>query len=63
MVGHRPGNPAGPQLEVGHPAAAELQQNPDIRAIRRNNIPGPRQLPGIEILVHNPSISVPQTRP
>jgi hypothetical protein len=61
MVSHRPGDPAGGQLEVGHPAAAELQQNPDIRAIRRNNIRDLRQLPGIEILVHSPSDSVPQT--
>ena len=61
MVGHGLGDPAGGQLEVSHPATVELQQNPDIRAVRRNNIPGLRQLPGIEIPVHIPPVSVPQT--
>jgi hypothetical protein len=61
MVRHGLGDPSGRQLEMSHPATVELEQNPDTRAIRRDNIRGLRQLPGIEIPIHIPSVSVPQT--
>jgi hypothetical protein len=55
MVGHRPGDPADSQLEMGHPAAAELQQNPDGRTIGRDNISCLGKLHGVKISVHDPS--------
>ena len=54
MVGDRPGDPAGSQLEVGHRAAAELQQDPHVRAIRRDGIWYVWQLHGVKTLVHKP---------
>ena len=38
MVGHGQGNAASCQLEVRHPAASQLQQDPHIRAARRDTI-------------------------
>ena len=49
------------QLEVGHRAAAELQQDPYVRAIRRDRIGRGRQLHGVKMLVHSSTL-VPQLR-
>lgn len=56
-VSHGPGHPSSSQLEVRHPAASELQQDPHIRAVRRDSIGSIRQSPGFKIPVHGVIIS------
>ena len=51
-VSHGPGRPPSPQLEVRHPTSGEPQQDPHIRAVRRDSIGSIRQLPGFKNLVH-----------
>jgi len=44
-----------PSSKWAHPAAAELQQDADVRAVWRDDIGCPRQLHGVRTLVHDPS--------
>ena len=52
VVGHLPGDLARAEFEMCHRAAADLKQDPYVRAVRRDGIRRARQLRGAKSLVH-----------